>query len=51
VALGLFLMLGMPTFDLFPLSLHRLGGMLLLLALTPSRRLAAPFPEVPQHAG
>jgi hypothetical protein len=39
VALGVFLMLGMPTFDLFPLSLHRLLGMLLLLALTPSRRL------------
>lgn len=41
VALGIFLMLGMPTFDLFPLSLHRLAGMLLLLALTPSRRLEA----------
>ena len=39
VALGIFLMLGMPTFDLFPLSLHRLAGMLLLLALTPARRL------------
>ena len=39
VALGLFLVFGMPTFDLFPLSLHRLAGMLLLLALTPSRRL------------
>jgi hypothetical protein len=41
VALGIFLMLGMPTFDLFPLSLHRLAGMLLLLALTPSRRIEA----------
>lgn len=49
VALGLFLMLGMPTFDLFPLSLHRLGGMLLLLALTPPQRLGgeAPRPDAP----
>jgi hypothetical protein len=39
VALGVFLTLAMPTFDLFPLSLHRLGGMLLLLGLTPARRL------------
>jgi hypothetical protein len=40
-------MLGMPTFDLFPLSLHRLGGMLILLALTPARRLdLAPLSEV-----
>jgi hypothetical protein len=38
VALGIFLMLGMPTFDLFPLSAHRLAGMLLLLWLTPARR-------------
>ena len=37
VALGIFLMLCMPTFDLYPLSLHRLAGMLLLLALTPAR--------------
>jgi hypothetical protein len=42
VALGVFLMLGMPTFDLFPLSLHRLAGMLWLLALTPARRLDSP---------
>ncbi len=41
VALGIFLMLGMPTFDLFPLSAHRLGGMLLLLALAPARRFPA----------
>jgi hypothetical protein len=41
VALGIFLVFGMPTFDLFPLSLHRLGGMLMLLALTPARRLGA----------
>jgi hypothetical protein len=44
VALGVFLTLGMPTFDLFPLSLHRLGGLLLLLALTPSRRLEPASP-------
>ena len=41
VALGIFLAFGMPTFDLFPLSLHRLAGMLMLLALTPARRLDA----------
>ena len=41
VSLGVFLMLCMPTFDLYPLSLHRLAGMLLLLALTPARRLAS----------
>jgi hypothetical protein len=41
LALALFLMLGMPTFDLFPLSLHRLAGMLWLLALTPARRLSS----------
>ena len=34
LALGIFLMLAMPTFDVFPLSYHRLAGMLLLLALT-----------------
>jgi len=41
VALGIFLMLGMPTFDLFPLSAHRLAGMLLLLGLASARR----FPD------
>jgi hypothetical protein len=41
VALAAFLMLGMPTFDLFPLSSHRLVGMLMLLALTPASRLGA----------
>ncbi len=34
VALGIFAMLGMPTFDVFPLGYHRLGGMLWLLWLT-----------------
>jgi hypothetical protein len=38
VALGIFLMLAMPTFDLFPLSAHRLAGMLLLLGFAPARR-------------
>jgi hypothetical protein len=38
VALGVFGMLGMPTFDLYPLSLHRLAGLLLLLALLPAAR-------------
>ena len=35
VALGIFLMLVMPTFDVFLLGHHRLAGMLLLLAITP----------------
>ena len=33
-------MLAMPTFDLFPLSYHRLAGMLLLLGLTSPGALA-----------
>jgi hypothetical protein len=41
VALGAFLMLGMPTFDLFPLGYHRLAGLLLLLWLTPALPPAA----------
>ena len=49
VALGLFLVFGMPTFDLFPLSLHRLAGMLMLLALTPARRLDASPPREEAH--
>jgi len=40
LALGIFLMLAMPTFDLFPLSYHRLAGMLLLLGLTSPGSLA-----------
>ncbi len=36
VALGAFLMLGMPTFDLFPFGYHRLAGLLLLLWITPA---------------
>jgi hypothetical protein len=47
LALAIFLMLGMPTFDLFPLSLHRLAGMLWLLALTPARRLGETAPPAP----
>ena len=34
VALAIFAMLLMPTFDLFPLGYHRLAGMLALLVLT-----------------
>jgi hypothetical protein len=34
LALGLFAMLAMPTFDLFPLGYHRVAGLCLLLALT-----------------
>jgi len=40
LALGIFLMLAMPSFDLFPLSYHRLAGMLLLLGLTSPGALA-----------
>ncbi len=44
VAVCVFLMLGMPTFDLFPLSYHRAAGLVGLLAVTrPSRsKRAAP---------
>jgi len=42
VAVSVFLMLGMPTFDLFPLSYHRAAGLLGLLAVTrPSRSTRA----------
>jgi hypothetical protein len=34
VAVSVFLILGMPTFDLFPLSYHRAAGLLGLLAVT-----------------
>ena len=37
VALAIFAMLLMPTFDLFPLGHHRLAGMLVLLGLTSPR--------------
>lgn len=37
VAVCVFLMLGMPTFDLFPLSYHRAAGLLGLLAVTRPR--------------
>jgi len=38
VAAAAFLILGMPTFDLFPLSYHRVVGLLGLLAVTRPRR-------------
>lgn len=38
VALAIFAMLVMPTFDLFPLGHHRLAGMLALLWITAPRR-------------
>jgi hypothetical protein len=34
LALGLFAVFGMPSFDLFPLGYHRLAGLCLLLGLT-----------------
>ena len=39
VVVGIFLMLALPSLDVFPLSYHRIAGMLLLLLLTPSRSL------------
>jgi hypothetical protein len=43
VAVSLFLVLGMPTFDLYPLGYHRLAGLIGLLVLTrPKRPLAGP---------
>jgi len=56
VALGLFAMLAMPTFDLFPLGYHRVAGLCLLLGLTQPSRTAdwlasaaqdAPAPPAP----
>ena len=41
IALAAFLMLGMPTFDLYPFGYHRLAGLLLLLALAPAARGSA----------
>ena len=41
VALSLYAMLLMPTFDLFPLSHHRLAGMLALLFIGSPRAAAA----------
>ena len=37
VAVCIFAMLAMPTFDLFPLGYHRMAGMLGLLLLTAPR--------------
>ena len=41
VALGLFGMLAMPTFDLFPFGYHRFTGMCVLLWATSPRAKAA----------
>jgi alpha-1,2-mannosyltransferase len=49
VALGLFLVFGMPTFDLFPFGYHRLAGLLLLLWITPAAR-APSGPAAPRAA-
>jgi hypothetical protein len=35
VILGLVLCHGIPTFDLFPFSFHRIAGLILLLVITP----------------
>jgi hypothetical protein len=55
IVFGIFLMLAMPSFEVFPFGYHRLAGMLWLLRLTPSRRLpnssnAAPFQSRASHA-
>ncbi len=39
VGLAIAMVLAVPTFDVFPFSLHRLAGLLLLLALTPPQRI------------
>jgi hypothetical protein len=39
VGIGIFLVLVMPSLDLFPLGHHRIAGLLLLLLLAPSARL------------
>jgi hypothetical protein len=42
VAVSVFLVLGMPTFDLFPLSYHRAAGLIALLVVTrPGRAVRA----------
>ena len=42
VAISAFLVLGMPTFDLYPLSYHRLAGLIGLLAVTRPARAVNP---------
>jgi hypothetical protein len=39
IGVALILMLAVPTFDVFPLSFHRIAGLLALVALTPPREL------------
>ena len=46
IGISAFLMLGLPTFDVFPLSYHRLAGILLWIYLTsPTRVSAEALPE------
>jgi hypothetical protein len=56
VGVALVLMMGLPTFNVYPFSYHRLAGLLLLLVTTSPRRLpamlvqpqmSAPEPEAP----
>jgi len=49
VALGWFLMFALPTFDVFPLSWHRLAGLLLMLWVTGPERAHGPWspPRLP----
>jgi hypothetical protein len=51
VGLGLFLMLGMPTFDLFPFGYHRFAGMLLLWLATSPRGDVAWLAPIAQAGG
>jgi hypothetical protein len=43
IAFALVLMFAVPTFDVFPLSYHRIAGLLMLLALVPPREPHAPW--------
>jgi hypothetical protein len=46
VGVGIFMMLVPPTFDVFPLSYHRISGLLLLLWLTSPKRKEATQLEI-----
>ena len=43
IGIGVFLMFALPTFDVFPLSYHRIVGLLMLLQLTSPKALYNPW--------
>lgn len=50
IGVALLLMFAVPTFDVFPLSYHRIAGLLMLVTLTPPRQVLprpAPSAEIP----